>query len=110
MDHLFIQFFPIVLGSVLTSYLAWTLISRYSHLKSIPGPIAAAFSDLWLFRICLTKQHWRHVSADLHRKYGSVVRYGPNRVAFSDASAIHTIFGTTNLFEKVSLQNFGFHS
>lgn len=34
-------------------------------------------------------------------KYGPVVRYGPNRLMFSDPGLIPVIFATSNAFEKV---------
>ncbi|KAI4765092.1 hypothetical protein E4T51_01926 [Aureobasidium sp. EXF-12344] len=36
----------------------------------------------------------------LHQKYGSVQRYGPNRVMFSDVSAVHSVLPATNVLPK----------
>ena len=37
---------------------------------------------------------------DLHKKYGPLVRTGPNHVSFSDASLIPQIYGITSKFYK----------
>jgi hypothetical protein len=43
----------------------------------------------------------------LHRKYGKVVRTGPNHVAIADPAMIPIIYGIKNNFLKVSLTMIG---
>lgn len=91
--------------ALLSIYLIFTLGRRYLRLSHIPGPPLAAFTDLWLLRQYRIGTNSFQVLLDLDHKYGSVVRYGPNRVLLSDPSAITTVYGTTKAFEKVSDTN-----
>lgn len=72
-------------------------ITRYiiqiysSPLNKIPGPWYTKFTSLIL--------RWHHFRADrtryihdLHLRYGSVVRIGPNEVALASASAVKEIY------------------
>jgi hypothetical protein len=78
-------------------------ISAYlaSPLKKIPGPLLAKYSNLWRF--------WNHYSQthietqkELHKRYGSTVRLGPNTVSLADPSLVKTIYSTRGNFIKVS--------
>ncbi|ETN37085.1 uncharacterized protein HMPREF1541_08075 [Cyphellophora europaea CBS 101466] len=82
-------------------YAGALLTRRYLALSHIPGPRVAAWTDLWLF------QKYQNPSLnpvnfyiDLHKQYGPVVRYGPQRVLFSDPAQVPVIYGTTKVFEK----------
>jgi hypothetical protein len=75
----------------------------YLRLRKIPGPALAALTDFWMFAKLWNGETWRDMSVHLHETYGSVVRYGPKRVMFNKASAIPTIFSTSNLLEKVCI-------
>lgn len=89
-----IGFAVIVLG---VQY-AYTYLS--SPLKKIPGPFLAKFSNVWRF--------WNHygqthieTQKELHKKYGDVVRLGPNTVSIADAGLLKTIYSTRGTFLKV---------
>ena len=85
----------------LVGLVAFHASKRYLRLRHIPGPSLAALTDWWLFVKTWTGTDMKQLSTELHRKYGPVVRLGPNRVIFSDPGAISIVFGTTHPYEKV---------
>lgn len=86
-------------------YYLTTRVQRYFRLKHIPGPLTASWSNIWLWKVT-NYGNFAEKALDLDRKYGPVVRYGPNRVLFSQLEALPTIYGITNVMPKVcGLQN-----
>ncbi|OQD77186.1 hypothetical protein PENDEC_c003G06261 [Penicillium decumbens] len=85
------------LGLLLITKLVWDIF--LSPLRTVPGPLLAKITNLW--RAYHT--HRGHVDlkhVELHRKYGTAVRIGPNCVSISDPSLIHTIYSTRNPWKK----------
>ena len=78
------------------------LSNKYQKsLRNLPGPMLAGFSNLWRLHCAWSgKLHLKH--AEIHRKYGPVVRIGPNAVSVGDSKAIPIIYGSNSGFEKVS--------
>lgn len=77
------------------------LLNKFrKHLRSIPGPLFAGYTDLWRFFDCLTATpHQTHI--ELHRKYQSrFVRIGPRTVSVSDTTLIPKIYGLNSGFTK----------
>ncbi|KAF4982068.1 hypothetical protein FDECE_17583, partial [Fusarium decemcellulare] len=72
-----------------------------SGLRTIPGPFLARFTDCWYFWK-IWKGSYHVVNAEIHHKYGPVVRYGPNRYSFNDPEALKVIYGLGNHFPKSS--------
>lgn len=72
-----------------------------SHLRSIPGPFAAKFSNLWLlYQARLAR---RSIAVDeAHKQYGTLVRIAPNHVSIASDSAITEVYGHGNGFLKSS--------
>lgn len=68
-------------------------------LGRIPGPFGARLSRLWM-----AKHSWdgdmHRPMIELHRKYGKLIRTGPNEVSISDLSAIKKIYGAGSKFRK----------
>lgn len=64
----------------------------FSPLGSIPGPVEASLSRLWL-----VKHSWKgdmhREMLKLHAKFGTLVRTGPNEVSVTDIHAIKEIYG-----------------
>lgn len=62
-----------------------------SSLANLPGPFHTGLTAAWLkykeFSGC--RRQYIH---DLHRRYGSVVRVGPNEVSFASAEAVKEIY------------------
>lgn len=79
------------------------LSSRYSRgLNRFPGPILASFTDLWkVWNAYHASTARNDTYVDIHKKYGDVVRIGPNNIVFADPQAISEIYGTKGSQEKV---------
>ncbi|KAI0036319.1 cytochrome P450 [Vararia minispora EC-137] len=69
-----------------------------SPLRHIPGPWYAAVSELWIITHVLRFRQCRAVQ-ELFEKYGPIVRYAPNKVAYCDAVSNGRIYMNTR-FEK----------
>ena len=76
----------------------WTALR--SGLRGIPGPFAARFTRLYLFRQA-TKGNGHTLYYDLHQRYGKLVRVGPEKVSISDADAIPLIYNISSKYRKV---------
>ncbi|KAJ7746377.1 cytochrome P450 [Mycena metata] len=71
-------------------------ISPFHPLAAYPGPLMCKVTKLWLAGIAMGgKQHVYY--RDLHRRYGDVVRIGPNELSFSNNSAISPMLGTKGM-------------
>lgn len=87
-------------------YVAY-LASRYFHhgLYKYPGPFWANFSNLWrLFDVLGRRPEVTHLR--LHRKYGDIVRLGPNALSFGDPKAVKEIYGVNKGYVKVYCEYF----
>ncbi|RYC58873.1 hypothetical protein CHU98_g7352, partial [Xylaria longipes] len=73
---------------------------RYaSPLRSIPGPFLASCSRLWKIRSTISENsQWEHI--DLHKKYGPIVRIGPNEVSFSSPHVARNLLSAGKRFYK----------
>lgn len=95
----FWAFSPCIWAIILpVSYMIYT---RYlTGLSHIPGPFIASISNFWKIRAA-----WRETMPQeniaLHRKYGPLVRIGPNMISVDDPSAISTIYGFKPIWRKV---------
>ncbi len=81
-------------------------ISSFHPLSHIPGPLWPRLSSLWL-----TYHAWigdeATVVDGLHKRYGTVVRNGPNSVDISDGAALATIYTERGGFAKTKFyENF----
>lgn len=76
-----------------------------NRLRHVPGPRLAAVTNLWRFYM-MNQLAYGERMVQLHRKYGHLVRLGPNRVSTSDPAAIPIVFGTSPVWEKVSTPSF----
>ncbi|CAI6027427.1 unnamed protein product [Clonostachys chloroleuca] len=69
-------------------------------LSAFPGPISAALSSKWLYRICSTTFP-EDVLKDLHKKYYTkALRIAPNEIHISDPSIYKIIYSQTAPYEK----------
>ena len=64
---------------------------RSYSIRDIPGPLPAAFSNLWLLYQCRRGRRFKAVD-DAHQKYGKLVRIQPNHVSVADHEAISVIY------------------
>ncbi|KAL2174584.1 cytochrome P450-like protein [Thermothelomyces heterothallicus CBS 202.75] len=91
------QHWPSILVTVVV---AWLVRNRYHNgLNKYPGPFLASLTDWWRFFDVYGRRPERsHIA--LHKKYGPVVRLGPNALSFSDPEALKTIYGLNKGFIK----------
>lgn len=74
------------------SILYYRLFSKSHPLHHIPGPVLAQSTQLYqLYQLYLGRP--RVNQQKLHRRYGAVVRIGPNEVSICDASMLQPVFG-----------------
>ncbi|KAI1264068.1 cytochrome P450 family protein [Xylariaceae sp. FL1019] len=69
-----------------------------SPLASFPGPFAAKISKIWRARFIYTGRSREMV--EVHRKYGPVVRIGPNDLSVGDPDAFRQIYRSNGAFVK----------
>lgn len=86
----------------LTIYLFTGCVISYfrSGLRELPGPVLARFTLLW--------KVWAHIKGDghvvyqnIHKRYGPIVRTGPNSVSIGDAAMIPKIYMSGHSYLKV---------
>ncbi|QKX53670.1 uncharacterized protein TRUGW13939_00750 [Talaromyces rugulosus] len=79
----------------------------YFHpLAQYPGPWLARFTNFWrLLAFRSGRQHLTELA--LHRRYGHVVRVGPNWLSFETLADFEAIYGFNRDIEKDEFYNFG---
>ncbi|KAK0720210.1 cytochrome P450 [Lasiosphaeris hirsuta] len=90
---------PAVVALGFVFYYVFPYLVTYKHLKGIPAPFPAQFSNLWLLRVCRRGHRYKTVDR-LHKELGPVVRIQPNHVSINDDDAIQAIYGHGNGFLK----------
>ncbi|KAI0546695.1 cytochrome P450 [Xylaria curta] len=103
--RIFLNFAIVFIGAYWAILLPVFLVSRMmyrryaSPLRSIPGPFLASCSRLWKLRSTITENsQWEHI--ELHKKYGPIVRIGPNEVSFSSPHVARNILSAGKRFYK----------
>ncbi|KAI0101193.1 cytochrome P450 [Daldinia grandis] len=101
LDTFFPLLFPLIIASVLVTGITFRILwNRFrKDLRDIPGPRAAAYTGLWRLLDVRTGQAHKH-AIKLHRKYGPLVRIGPNHVSVSDPREINHIYGLKSKYIK----------
>lgn len=71
---------------------AYVVYQRFLHpLAGYPGPFLASLTDLWqVFQYMGLKQPY-HLT-ELHEKYGTFVRYGPDKISVTEEEAVAVIY------------------
>ncbi|KAJ5755687.1 hypothetical protein N7533_005230 [Penicillium manginii] len=80
---------------ILVVYISGYIIyQRFFHpLAKYPGPFLASLTDLWqVYQFMTLKQPY--TLTKLHEKYGSIVRYGPDKLSVTDEDAVRLIYQT----------------
>ncbi|KAK1975068.1 pisatin demethylase [Colletotrichum cereale] len=87
------------LGSLVLWYVV-SAVYAWNRLRSFPTPsFLASFSYLWLARTTYSgKQYWVH--RELHRKYGPLVRIGPNEIMTDDPEIIKKISSARSSYHR----------
>ncbi|CAI7653153.1 unnamed protein product [Penicillium pancosmium] len=91
-----------VIGLAIILLVHWIISPLFNGpLAQIPGPKLYALTK---WRLAL--DDWKGTRTrridELHKRYGPVVRIGPNEVAFNSLSALRTIYGAGSGFERTS--------
>ncbi|KAM6512923.1 hypothetical protein FSOLCH5_010615 [Fusarium solani] len=76
----------------------------FHPLSKYPGPKLAAITDLW-YAFHWTSGKWHFVIQETHRKYGDVVRIGPNELSFSSVESYKDIYGHSTKGKKPFLKS-----
>jgi cytochrome P450 len=85
---------------LISSTVLWLLRNKfYNGLNKYPGPWLASYTNWWRFFDVWGRKPELHF-IKLHRKYGDVVRVGPNVLSFADPKAIKDIYGLNKGFVK----------
>jgi len=93
------RYFLLILLSALLLFFVH-LWRTYARLRHVPGPFLASLSNIPRFYWVSTwKAHQVHIA--LHKKYGKLVRLGPNMVSVGDPAEISKIYGVGGNFIKV---------
>ncbi|KAJ9204907.1 hypothetical protein DTO166G4_7697 [Paecilomyces variotii] len=98
-----ISFFKAYTGYIILVLLVLRLVTnRFRRgLAGIPGPKLASFTALWkLYSVWKGDHH--NTEIRLHRKYGPLVRIGPNHISVGDPKAIPVIYGLNKGFTKTA--------
>src|ERR1700761_4358846 len=96
-DLLFSSWSPAaVLAAAVGDYL-YPYFVTYGHLRDIPAPFPARFTNLWLLYVCRRGKRY-HYANEVHKRLGKVVRIQPNHVSIADDEAIPVIYGHGNGF------------
>ena len=92
----------LTISFLLSVTVIYYLVGRYRNngLNRYPGPWLAKFSKLWLRLDVKTNQHQHHL-LKLHRRYGPVVRVGPNNLSIASPECVSPIYGVKDEFLKV---------
>lgn len=72
---------------------------RLHPLSHVPGPRLAALSNAW-YAYQVRNGRMLHLGTTLHRKYGPVVRVGPNELWFNGKDAFRLIYSPTAGYDK----------
>ena len=73
-------------------FIVGNVLHIYSLHRDIPGPFLAKFTDLWRF-LLVTGRKSQETYIKLHKKYGDLVRVGPNCISISQPDLIPSIYG-----------------
>lgn len=88
----------LTLGVAVGYYLVSAFITWY-RLRDIPGPFLASFSYLWLANVAKSgKQFW--IYRDMYKKYGPLIRVGPNELSTDDPELIRRMNGARSSYGR----------
>ncbi|KAI0391871.1 cytochrome P450 oxidoreductase [Xylariaceae sp. FL0594] len=76
------------------------------HLAIIPGPFVASFCNLWKIA-AIYREDMPGWNISAHKRYGPVVRIGPNHVSFSSPEAFQRIYCSRDVFSKSDFYEVG---
>ncbi|KAI0652507.1 high nitrogen upregulated cytochrome P450 monooxygenase 2 [Trametes meyenii] len=105
MSACFLPHFPVIKTLLVTFSTYWAVLacsvsfyrlSPWHPLAQYPGPLPLKLSKVYMAWI--SRSGRRHIyTQELHRRYGDIVRVGPNELSINSAAAIQPLMGTTGL-------------
>ncbi|KAH8700216.1 cytochrome P450 [Talaromyces proteolyticus] len=97
----------VALTLVFGALFAHILYQCHLHpLAAYPGPWLARVTNFWRLATFLSGDHHLR-ELELHRRYGRIVRVGPNWLSFSNLADFEAIYGFNHHIEKDDFYNFG---
>jgi hypothetical protein len=88
-------------STLLILVLGYLARNYFNHgLNRYPGPFLASLTNWWRF-LDVYGRRPELTHTKLHRKYGDVVRLGPNVLSFGNPIAVKQIYGLNRGFVKV---------
>lgn len=82
-----------VVDVFVASVVAYVVYQRFiSALAPVPGPFLACLTSLWIAN-AYRRGDWHRKVIELHKRYGPVVRVGPDAVSVGDVNAVKVIYG-----------------
>lgn len=83
------------------AFLLYLVRNKYYHgFNKYPGPLLAHLTGWWRF-FDVFRGLTQHTHVQLHKKYGDIVRLGPDVLSFADPAAVKDIYGLKKGFVKV---------
>lgn len=80
----------LVIGIV---FISVVLFRRFCNpLNAVPGPFWAKWSNLWLV-YHIRRGYIHRKMIEVHKKYGKLVRVGPNELSTADIDSLKIIYG-----------------
>ncbi|KAJ5825696.1 hypothetical protein N7474_002834 [Penicillium riverlandense] len=80
------------LVTIIFFILGYVIYQRFLHpLARYPGPFLASLTDLWQVHQFMTLQQPYNLTR-LHEEYGSIVRYGPDKLSITNEEAIRAVY------------------
>ncbi|CUA75581.1 hypothetical protein RSOLAG22IIIB_11851 [Rhizoctonia solani] len=73
-------------------YVVPYLLDPYDYRRRFPGPPLAGLTNRWMSCLIRTGRHSELVQ-QLHEKYGTFVRLGPNHISIADPEALEVVYG-----------------
>ncbi|XXG97378.1 hypothetical protein Hte_003677 [Hypoxylon texense] len=99
LDHIASPWAVLIGLVAIAAYYIYPYVTTYSHLRDIPAPFPAQFTNWWLLYAC--RRGKRYLVVDkAHKELGTVVRIQPNHISIADDEAIQVIYGHGNGFLK----------
>lgn len=93
-----LAYWPLILVGAFAAHILHNKF--YKGLNKYPGQPIAAYTNWWRF-FDVAGRRAQYTHQDLHKKYGDIVRLGPNVLSFADPKAIKTIYGLNKGMTKV---------
>ncbi|CCO33928.1 hypothetical protein BN14_08015 [Rhizoctonia solani AG-1 IB] len=88
----YLQYSVVFATLTFTFYIIPYLLDPYNYRRRFPGPPLAGLTNWWFSRLTRTGHH-SEIVQQLHNKYGTFVRLGPNHISIADPDALEIVYG-----------------